>query len=73
MAIKDEATGLGEKLLHAKANPFEWGDCQPRVQKELRDQIMRNPYPCDECGDIYNMKDLYHFQEKEKYICRNCL
>ena len=32
---------------------------------------MSDPKGCDECSDIYNIKDLYHLDNEMK--CKNCL
>ena len=60
-----------KELLFEKPNPFEWSEYKPHLHKRLRDRIMKDPYSCDWCCDIYNKKDLIKM-EKER-VCRNCL
>ncbi len=54
-------------------NPFDWSKYSPENRKIFRKHIMSDPYPCDDCGDIYNKGDLInHFGSGHK-ICRNCI
>ena len=56
---------------HQLPNPFDWAKYSN--PSDLKDHIMANPYPCDDCGDTYNKDDLInHFRTRHK-ICRNCI
>ena len=58
---------------HQLPNPFDWSKLNIKPEKESKDHIMKNPHPCDDCGDIYNKDDLInHFRTRHK-ICRNCI
>ena len=73
------------ELLFRKPNPFEWSEYKEHHHKRLSERIMADPYGCDECGDIYNKKDLIKLKKDTcikndtrilleiAFICRNCV
>ena len=72
MVTEKELTRLSEKLLK-KPNDFDWSKLNEKPARECREHIRANPYPCDDCGNIYNKDDLIdHFGSGYK-ICRNCI
>lgn len=52
------------------SDKFKWEGLALKVKKYHRDYIIRNPYPCDNCGDIYYRSDLYRYENEE--FCKKC-
>ena len=71
MVTEEDQIRLKEKLQNEKPNSFEWSKYRKKNHKAMWQQIMKNPYECDTCGDTYNKDDLY--SHDEGYHCQNCL
>ena len=70
MEIKKELIKSREGLLKLP-NPFKWSNYKKHLHKGLHENIMKNPYSCDRCGDTYHKNDLIKFQTDR--VCKNCL
>ena len=73
MEAEKELTKLRERLFK-KPNPFDWSKIpKGEYADQLRRDILKKPYPCDDCGDTYNKDNLIkHFGTKH-LICKNCI
>tara|TARA_R100001594_G_scaffold124845_1_gene161730 strand:+ start:52 stop:204 length:153 start_codon:yes stop_codon:yes gene_type:complete len=40
---------------------------------EVLEKIERNPYPCDDCGEIYDKSDLRHHFGDKFLVCIKCV
>ena len=47
------------------------GEIILKLSKSQRDYIMKNPYSCDECSDVYNKDDLIDYDDQLR--CKNCM